>query len=1538
MKKRNIKAFTVVELVIVIAVIAVLAAVMIPTFSGIIRHATKAADEAELSAINTNLAIEKITKDVQLYDVIKATYGEEKAANFAPKSAKYGYHYWYDVVDNIVRLGTTEDIAKWEAEKTSKTENSSNITVLTAGGPKAKEPTFSETEAMHPQMLFPGYFLLDMGGSIAGDFIKALRTEEGLEEAANALKDTEEKNTKLNETRTALIAQVEKYMYIGDTVTLKYDNSKIQGVYDGTGNTEGLKEGEDYEIIDLNPEGVTDPEEFAQTVVKVDSNTGEEIEVKGFVLPDSTPVIAESVLTSFDQKKNIEITVITSYTKVKVVVGTETKTEFQNSKGETVVVQVNSIGANITIVVQNENFKQDSSNEGQLVGDAGTKIGLTYANNVESFEVGASGNNISILDEKDEVEDIAGGTEQEFTAVYVPYENSGVTLTTGNFVAVNKDKDLKCQDVKFEVAREEDKELITVDKKGQVFFVKKPTAESHTAYIRVTAVAGGVVRYVKIAIAIVTDMEVTVNNNLVDLKLDTPYVRLDYTGEGAGKTGSAFNFVVGNFTTNTGYPCNTNVSYEYDKDIFTISDGKLTLNKNSNGYVTEGEREVTIKVGPAADPYLIETITVEVKDYSSEPFTPALNYVSAFTYRVGNGNTITLGTLFNCDKIPKYGFTVKFKNKSAGNNGVYPQLPAASGTTFGATYTYNSTDWKQSTIKFSGVGIAVIEIDGVELLTLEVVNGTNYFEGDTLPASASTHIVLLGNVRVRNASEIVTSLDETTRNQQLRQSALSMNNKCLFGNGFVIDATNTTNTALGVISLSNGAMLDNVIVNGAIYTTYEGNSGNAQAWSTSLVFSSNGSIISNSYLANTKSPVRVGAGTTTITNSTISGGCYANVDVRSGSELILENVTLINQVGDTTPSKNALGLGVAVHHNADEAKVIIKGTLKQYNAVSVDNDKNYLPANADDVRNYINEIKSIDPYTVNGKTYNDTGILSMSDTVGDFVDLTEADESVITTHVNKNVASGRYIYHISSEAGPGLYNGNYSYDNTWEQNGYKPNTQGDIPPTYSTVMTTTKPASGAKEYCYLDGSTIKIGFESGGKTLTFSSEVFNITDSLGNKLDLKSITINGEAVSDTYTFNKVGDYTLRVSVEANGKTYTYTLSVNVAITSYKTASISLSSTTATIHGHTSKDYFVVFDILAGVTINDVDENGNARTVTINNTLPNGWTIALDSTGYIVTVTTNWLNVSGEYTTLKITASASGTGEPTNWTLTCDGNKGCPANALHSCYQKAKNNTVSPTATFVYYGFNGQASNSVKLTGSTSLDNNAKHTASSVCVTPDTLVTLADGTQKEIQYVTYEDMLLVWNFYTGEYDVMPASIVMNHGYSNYTVVTLNFSDGTTVNTINGHGFFDVSENKYVIIDDSNVADYLGHEFVKVDGNGYTTVTLESFNISEQYTESWSILTAVQYNCILENMWTLTPAEVEGSPEYLMPYEIGEDMKYDEAKMQADIEKYGLYTYEDFADYCTYEQFVALGLANFKVSVGKGYITWGEIEYLISIHIG
>ena len=78
MKKMNKKGFTIVELVIVIAVIAILAAVMIPTFGGIIKKANQSAVEQEATSAY------KEAYALAIADGEIATAGEtHEAGNFA---------------------------------------------------------------------------------------------------------------------------------------------------------------------------------------------------------------------------------------------------------------------------------------------------------------------------------------------------------------------------------------------------------------------------------------------------------------------------------------------------------------------------------------------------------------------------------------------------------------------------------------------------------------------------------------------------------------------------------------------------------------------------------------------------------------------------------------------------------------------------------------------------------------------------------------------------------------------------------------------------------------------------------------------------------------------------------------------------------------------------------------------------------------------------------------------------------------------------------------------------------------------------------------------------------------------------------------------------------------------------------------------------------------------------------------------------------------------------------------------------------------
>ena len=83
MKKMNKKGFTIVELVIVIAVIAILAAVLIPTFSGVIEKAQKNANLQQarnfytLVEANTvgGVHVEKNDTIVDSYDISMSTDG-----------------------------------------------------------------------------------------------------------------------------------------------------------------------------------------------------------------------------------------------------------------------------------------------------------------------------------------------------------------------------------------------------------------------------------------------------------------------------------------------------------------------------------------------------------------------------------------------------------------------------------------------------------------------------------------------------------------------------------------------------------------------------------------------------------------------------------------------------------------------------------------------------------------------------------------------------------------------------------------------------------------------------------------------------------------------------------------------------------------------------------------------------------------------------------------------------------------------------------------------------------------------------------------------------------------------------------------------------------------------------------------------------------------------------------------------------------------------------------------------------------------------
>ena len=84
-----------------------------------------------------------------------------------------------------------------------------------------------------------------------------------------------------------------------------------------------------------------------------------------------------------------------------------------------------------------------------------------------------------------------------------------------------------------------------------------------------------------------------------------------------------------------------------------------------------------------------------------------------------------------------------------------------------------------------------------------------------------------------------------------------------------------------------------------------------------------------------------------------------------------------------------------------------------------------------------------------------------------------------------------------------------------------------------------------------------------------------------------------------------------------------------------------------------------------------------------------------------------------------------------------------------------------------------------------------------------------------------------------------------------------------------------------------------------------------------------------NLIADNMLTLSAGMVN-------LFEYDENMKYDETLMVQDIEKYGLYTYDDFKDYVSIEVFNAFPFKYYKVAIGKGLYTYEQVLGLIKLY--
>lgn len=219
-----------------------------------------------------------------------------------------------------------------------------------------------------------------------------------------------------------------------------------------------------------------------------------------------------------------------------------------------------------------------------------------------------------------------------------------------------------------------------------------------------------------------------------------------------------------------------------------------------------------------------------------------------------------------------------------------------------------------------------------------------------------------------------------------------------------------------------------------------------------------------------------------------------------------------------------------------------------------------------------------------------------------------------------------------------------------------------------------------------------------------------------------------------------------------------------------------------------------------------------------------------------------------------------------------------------------------------------------------------------CVAKGTEILLSNGEVELIENLCVGDSILTFNHVNGTLEESRIAFTY-YACSAVDVVTLEFSNDVIIEILNtGHGLYDFTLDKYVLISSNNAANYLGDEFAYfsvVDGNmTCSNVTLLSYTVSIKTVERYDIVTENMLNHIANGLLACSDTLVGISNMFDF-----NNMVCDNLQMLKDIEEYGLYSYEEWTEYVTKDEFESFNGAYFKIAIGKGLLTIDELFSLI-----
>ena len=792
MKNTKRSAFTIVELVIVIAVIAILSAVLIPTFGAIIKDANEAADKAAASTLTSELHVYLKGNTINSEEELMAALNDSGIGEkLVPKALSYGHHFWFDMANQMIIAAYPDDVAEMEPARPSSSAEQNGPALMSDVTPLADDTTYANAGIR--EVYDNGYYLI----SSCGDLADALNLIENL-------KDAKDYKDLIDYLESAV--ENDANSEAAETVLNKVKKTTIRtqfGVffYEGASENEHISSSASY---------LAGPY-YNYVGGEVKDATAAPNVSKPVSIPANIKAVMENGL-------NYEVAEgATTATTVVIMPSVDKAVEILTPKSSNAIIKIGDVEHIITTAECAEHSSTCDVLANKADGSIVKHLELKLA--FENFYIGYEGKT------DDTTKDTPVGETTEPGKIYVAYRNSKLQLFAVNTANVNETSN-KVQQWKIDD---------TATNYGTFAIDAKTGAVDLTAADWATVTVDGEQRYVcEFTVkAIAKNLNGVVVEDTVTIVVIKPVQATLNLGSNVLPF-SAVNPTYPNLTFNgplTSYDVSFNVRYSTDIDendplvltpsvdidteniVGLLYDGsKMSFKTNASGELTSNTYSFKISV----DGCFESTASGNIVDATAAPV--RFNYKQynqggrPQEYYVGTSategtNLVKLSDLFSLSEANKAKLgnaTVTIYVDAELDGSLYPsyeikKMFAAYAEmleageidenpyTLNAKYTDAVTDgnWSSATIEFIGTVTSAYtvyveiapEFDVSTVVRLEVVNGViNVSDLNDLTADANGKITLSGNVALHGNCEITTG------------TTIDVGANTLYGNGWVVDA------------------------------------------------------------------------------------------------------------------------------------------------------------------------------------------------------------------------------------------------------------------------------------------------------------------------------------------------------------------------------------------------------------------------------------------------------------------------------------------------------------------------------------------------------------------------------------------------------------------------------------------------------------------------------------------------------------------------------------------------------------------------------